>query len=409
MRRSLKIGSVAGIGIYLHWTFGLLLLGVPALYLWQGATTRAALVGTGVILAIFACVVLHELGHALTARRFDVPTRDITLYPIGGLARLERIPRESMKEFWIAVAGPAVNVVIAAVLGALAVAGGAALQPQVALFTPEGPQSGNILAMLLWINLALALFNMLPAFPMDGGRALRALLATRLAYARATQIAANVGQAMALAFGLLGLFGGNLILVFIAVFVYLGASQEARQATLRQTTQNLRVRQAMMTRFRTLAPEDPIDRGANALLAGTDHDFPVVEGAGRDGDARDGDARDGDARDGDPRDGRVVGLLTRQRLIQALSERGHDATVGEVARAQCFTADADENLDDVFQKMRGEECSTVPVTEGGRLVGLLTMENVAELMMISSALGEEAVPGRSARDSAPEGGLPHQT
>ena len=399
MRRSLKIGSVAGIGIYLHWTFGLLLLGVPALYLWQGATMRAALVGTGVILAIFACVVLHELGHALTARRFDAPTRDITLYPIGGLARLERIPRESMKEFWIAVAGPAVNVVIAAVLGALAVAGGAALQPQVALFTPEGPQSGNILAMLLWINLALALFNMLPAFPMDGGRALRALLATRLAYARATQIAANVGQAMALAFGLLGLFGGNLILVFIAVFVYLGASQEARQATLRQTTQNLRVRQAMMTRFRTLAPEDPIDRGANALLAGTDHDFPVVEGAGR----------DGDARDGDPRDGRVVGLLTRQRLIQALSERGHDATVGEVARVQCFTADADENLDDVFQKMRGEECSTVPVTEGGRLVGLLTMENVAELMMISSALGEEAVPGRSARDSAPEGGLPHQT
>ena len=399
MRRSLKIGSVAGIGIYLHWTFGLLLLGVPALYLWQGATTRAALVGTGVILAIFACVVLHELGHALTARRFDVPTRDITLYPIGGLARLERIPRESMREFWIAVAGPAVNVVIAAVLGALAVAGGAALQPQVALFTPEGPQSGNILATLLWINLALALFNMLPAFPMDGGRALRALLATRLAYARATQIAANVGQAMALAFGLLGLFGGNLILVFIAVFVYLGASQEARQATLRQTTQNLRVRQAMMTRFRTLAPEDPIDRGANALLAGTDHDFPVVEGAGR----------DGDARDGDPRDGRVVGLLTRQQLIQALSERGHDATVGEVARAQCFTADADENLDDVFQKMRGEECSTVPVTEGGRLVGLLTMENVAELMMISSALGEKAVPGRSARDSAPEGGLPHQT
>jgi Zn-dependent protease len=399
MRRSLKIGSVAGIGIYLHWTFGLLLLGVPALYLWQGATTRAALVGTGVILTIFACVVLHELGHALTARRFDAPTRDITLYPIGGLARLERIPRESMKEFWIAVAGPAVNVVIAAVLGALAVAGGAALQPQVALFTPEGPQSGNILAMLLWINLALALFNMLPAFPMDGGRALRALLAARLAYARATQIAANVGQAMALAFGLLGLFGGNLILVFIAVFVYLGASQEARQATLRQTTQNLRVRQAMMTRFRTLAPEDPIDRGANALLAGTDHDFPVVEGAGR----------DGDARDGDPRDGCVVGLLTRQRLIQALSERGHDATVGEVARAQCFTADADENLDDVFQKMRGEECSTVPVTEGGRLVGLLTMENVAELMMISSALGEEAVPGRSARDSAPEGRLPHQT
>ena len=392
MRRSLKIGSVAGIGIFLHWTFGLLLLGVPALYLWQGATPQAALIGTGVILAVFACVILHELGHALTARRFDVPTRDITLYPIGGIARLERIPEESMKEFWIAVAGPAVNVVIAAAMAALTLALGLSFSPS-ALFTPGGLQSGNVLATLLWINVALAAFNMLPAFPMDGGRVLRALLATRLSYARATQIAANVGQAMALGFGLLGLFGGNVVLIFIAVFVYLGAKQEARQAIVRQTTQGLRVRQAMMTRFQSLAPDDPLGRGADELLAGTDHDFPIVE------------------------NGTVVGLLTRQQLIQALSERGRDATIGEVARDDCLTVEANENLDDAFQKMRGVEYSTVPVTEQGRLVGLLTMENVAELMMISSALGSEALPtrfrsageGETSGGSLPEKALPHQT
>jgi Zn-dependent protease/predicted transcriptional regulator len=385
MTRSFKIGSVAGIGLFLHWTFGLLLAGVPALYLWQGATVQAALVGTGVVGAVFVCVVLHELGHALTARRFGVPTRDITLYPIGGLARLARIPEEPMKEFGIAVAGPAVNVVIAAALGALVGATGATLQPEAALFTPEGPQAGNIPATLLWMNVALAGFNLLPAFPMDGGRVLRALLATRLSYARATQIAANVGQAMALGFGLLGLSSGNLILVFIAVFVYLGAQQEARQATIRETTRHLRVRQAMMTRFRALASEDPIDRGADELLAGTDHDFPVVD-----------------------KRGAVVGLLTRQRLLQALSERGHAATVGEVAGETPFIAEADANLDDTFRDMQEAQCDTAPVVEragaeDGRLVGLLTMENVAELMTIYSALGEHPPASVRARESGGRG------
>jgi Zn-dependent protease/CBS domain-containing protein len=387
MRRSLQIGSVAGIGIFLHWTFGLLVLGVPAFYLWQGATPRAALAGTAVVGVVFVCVLLHELGHALTARRFDVPTRDITLYPIGGIARLQEIPEEAIKEFWIAVAGPAVNAALAAALAALVAALGLSFT-SAALFDPAGMPAGSVPATLLWINVALAVFNMLPAFPMDGGRVLRALLATRFSYARATQLAANVGQAMALGFAGLGLFGGNVVLIFIAIFVYLGAQQEARQATLRQATQGLRVRQAMMTRFQTLAPTDPLGEGADALIAGTDHDFPVVRWE----------------------DGAVVGLLRRQRLIEALSEQGREGgPVGEVARQDdVLTAEAEENLDDVFQRMRGRSISTVPVTEEGRLVGLLTMENVAELMMISSALGEEAIPERTAGGDSAVEALPHQ-
>lgn len=370
-RRSLKIGSVAGIGLYLHWTFGLLLLGVPALYLWQGHTPRSALLGTGVMLAVFVCVILHELGHALTARRFSVPTRDITLYPLGGIARLERIPEEPMKEFWIALAGPAVNVGIAAGLAALIAGTGASFVPR-ALFGMAA-LGQNVPATLLWMNLALAGFNLLPAFPMDGGRVLRALLATRLSYVRATQIAANIGQGMALLFALLGLFG-NIVLIFIAIFVYLGARQERQQATFRSATQGLRVRQAMQTRFRTLAPEDRLGAAADALPPGTDHDFPVVRG------------------------GALVGLLTRRQLLQALRERGRDVPVREVAQEECLTAEADDRLHAVLQRMREAQCTTVPVTEGGRLVGLLTAEGVSKLMMRTSALGPAAVAAEDERD-----------
>lgn len=357
MKKSLKIGSVAGIGIYLHWTFLLLLAGIFAFYLFQGSTVMSALVGVGIILAVFACVVLHELGHALTARRFRVPTRDITIYPIGGIARLERIPAEPMKEFWIAVAGPVVNVVIAVALAAVIIATGGSFAPQTLL-----DPGSNVLATLLWINVALVAFNMLPAFPMDGGRVLRALLATRNDYADATQTAANIGQGMAILFGLFGLVTLNPILLFIALFVYVGAQQEAQQAMMRALTKGTPVRQAMMTRFQTLAPDDTLGDAIDKLLAGSEHDFPVVE------------------------DGRVVGLLRRRPLIQALSERGRETPVREVASAECFTVDEGAMLDEALTQMQQSDCSTVPVVRDGRLVGLLTLENVGELMMISSAL-----------------------
>jgi Zn-dependent protease len=357
MKKSLKIGSVAGIGIFLHWTFLLLVAALFGVYAWQTASTAAALAGIGLVLAVFACVILHELGHALTARHFGVPTRSITLYPIGGLARLERIPSEPIKEFWIAVAGPAVNVAIAAVLAVGLVALGRPFEMAV-LSDP----SGHVLSTLLWINLALAGFNLLPAFPMDGGRVLRALLAMRQDYAQATQTAANVGQGMAILFGLIGLLNFNPILLFIALFVYVGAQQESRQAVFRRLTEGTPVRQAMMTRFTTLAPDDTLGDAVDELLAGTDHDFPIVE------------------------NGHVVGLLRRKRLIEALSTHGRETPVRDVADERCFTADAGAPLDEAFRQMNESNTSTVPVIEGGHLVGLLTLENVGELIMVSSAL-----------------------
>lgn len=362
MKNALNVGSIAGIGIRLHWTFLLLLAGIFAFYLFQGNSVAAALMGVALILAVFACVVLHELGHALTARRFDVPTRDITLYPIGGVARLQRIPEEPMREFWIAIAGPAVNVVIAAVLLAVIFVTGASLSP--AAFIDPGR---NFLGTLMWLNVILVGFNLLPAFPMDGGRVLRSLLAVRMDYARATQIAANVGQGMAILFGIVGLVGFNPILLFIALFVYIGAQQEAQQAMMRAVTEGIPVRQAMMTRFSMLQPDDTLAKAMDELLAGSDQDFPVVD------------------------DGRIAGILTRKKLVSALSEHGRDALVRDFMEPECFDVEDRAMLQEALQKMSESGCSTVPVVRNGDIVGLLTLENVGELMMISSALKKKGV------------------
>jgi Zn-dependent protease/CBS domain-containing protein len=357
MKNAIRIGSASGIGIYLHWTFAVLIVGLFVFYLARGSGVAAALMSIGLILAVFLCVILHELGHALTARKFGVPTRDITMYPIGGVARLERLPEEPIQEFWIAVAGPAVNLVIAAILYVVIAAGGGPVSPSV-LVRPDAA----FLPTLMWLNVILMGFNLLPAFPMDGGRVLRALLATRMDYARATEIAANIGQGMAILFGLLGLIGGNPVLLFIALFVYIGAQQEARQATMRSLTQGISVRQAMMTRFRSLSPDDTLSVAVDELLAGAEQDFPVVE------------------------NGLITGVLTRKDLMKALAEHGREARVGDVVRPGCFTVPDSATLEDAFIQMKQADCSTVPVVRNNQLVGVLTLENVGELMMVSSAL-----------------------
>ena len=364
MKNALKIGSVAQIGIYLHWTFGLLIAGLFAFYVVQGNTIAGALVGIGLVLAVFVCVVLHELGHALAALRFGVPTRDITIYPIGGVARLQRLPEEPAKEFWIALAGPAVNVAIAGVLFFVLLLTGGSLSPT-ALLTPYA----GFLTTLMWLNAILVGFNMLPAFPMDGGRVLRALLASHMEYTRATEIAAGIGQGMAILFGLFGLISWNPILVFIALFVYVGAKQEARQALIRSLTRGIPVRDAMVTRFHVLSPEDKLSVAVDELLAGAEQDFPVVE------------------------DGRIIGVLTRQEMMRSLSERGREVPVGEIIEGKdCFTVEDTTMLDEAFVRMQASDCSAVPVVQSGEIVGLLTLENVGELMMISSALRESG-PG----------------
>jgi Zn-dependent protease/predicted transcriptional regulator len=359
MSWSWKIGRIAGINVYMHWTFLLLIAFIGFLYLSRGAAWTGAALGIAFILALFGCVVLHELGHALMARRFGVPTRDITLLPIGGVARLQRMPEHPGQELLVAIAGPAVNVVIFVILGILLAAMG-----QLGAAGPTGLLDigrGNFLANLMWINLYLVIFNMLPAFPMDGGRVLRALLAFFLEYTTATSIAATAGQAMAILFGLVGLLWGHPLLLFIALFVFLGASAESHQVQVRSLLSNVAVEDAMLSRFRTLHPEDTLGRAVDELLAGSQQDFPVLDGD------------------------RYVGMLVRKNLLENLTNHGRDTPVAQLLTQDCPIADRRDPLSEVIREMQEKECSTVAVFSAGRFAGVLTLENVGEFMMVQSA------------------------
>ncbi|MBI2186382.1 MAG: site-2 protease family protein [Acidobacteria bacterium] len=364
MKWSTKIGTFAGIDVYVHTTF-LILIAWVAFAHWQtGHSVAAAMEGVAFILALFGCVVLHEFGHALTARRFGIRTRDITLLPIGGLARLERMPDDPRQELWVALAGPAVNVVMAAALFVLLQVTGDV--------TPLGAlsvTSGSFLERLMIVNVFLVGFNMLPAFPMDGGRVLRAILATRMDYTRATQFAANIGQGMAFLFGLLGLFF-NPFLVFIALFVWIGAGQEAAMTQMKAALGGIPLQRAMITDFRTLSPNDSLARAVELLLSGAQQDFPVVE------------------------DGAVVGVLTRADLLTALARHEQQSPVADVMRRDFLVADASDMIDVAFQRLQGHECHTVPVIRRGHLVGLLTMDNVGEFLGVQTAIGGRHVADR---------------
>ena len=355
MSWSLPVFRVAGIQLRIHITFLLLIAWLAFGYYSQGGSAVAASRVIFVLL-LFLCVVLHEFGHAFAAKAFGINTPDITLLPIGGVARLERMPEEPVQELIIAVAGPLVNVVIA--LGLFVVGGAQGLLNR---STVEG---GGLIAQLLTINIMLVLFNLLPAFPMDGGRVLRALLATRLSYARATQVAATVGQGFAFIFGFLGLFGPNPFLLFIALFVYIGASQEAALAQMKDVSRRFPVSSAMVREFRTLSENATLEEAVDALLATSQHDFPVVDETGS-----------------------VAGLLTRHDLIAALRKNDPGLRVGDVMRRDIPTVTTGTRFEDAFRIMQEYNCPAVPVLDRmKRLVGLLTPENVTELMMVHSAM-----------------------
>jgi len=356
MKWSLKIGRFAGIDVYMHVTFLLLVSWVALLHWKQGQSITAVVAGVAFILAVFLCVILHEFGHALTARRYGIKTRDIILLPIGGVARLERLPTNPLQELWVALAGPAVNVVIAFGLF-LWLNLTASLEPIQKLTVTTGPFVERIMA----VNLFLVAFNMIPAFPMDGGRVLRAILATRKEYSRATQIAASIGQGIAILFGFVGLFY-NPFLLFIAFFVWIGAAQEASMAQMSSAISNTPVQQAMLTDFRYLHKNDSLDRVVELTLAGSQKDFPVVD------------------------NGRVEGILTQTDLLKALSARDQYPTVTLAMQNNFVTVDSLEMLESAFAKLKDCNCHTLPVMLNGKLVGLLTMDNLGEYMRIQAAL-----------------------
>jgi stage IV sporulation protein FB len=353
---SLNIASIAGTQVRLHITF-ILFLGWIFIANWMAGGADQAWYSLAFMILLFACVVAHEFGHVLTARGFGINTPDVTLLPIGGVARLERISEHPYEEFVIAIAGPLVNVVIAGLLFAF----GARFNFG-SLATLDSSQ-GAMIDRLAMVNVFLVLFNMIPAFPMDGGRVLRALLATRMGYVRATEIAAYIGQGFAFALGFIGLFS-NPLLIFIAIFVYLAAASEAHMVAIRAMSRGVPVSAAMMTQYATLTPEAHVDEAVQTLLRTSQSEFPVVNA-----------------------DGRPVGVLARADLIRTLKERGPDARVAEAMTAEIPTITQRQCLEDAFRLLQEKSAPAVAVVDlAGRLTGLVTSETIGEMMMVHEAL-----------------------
>ena len=308
--KSWKITEIAGIGVYIHWSFLILPLLIGGSALSSGAGIAAAIQSVLFVLAIFGCVLLHELGHALTARQFGIGTRSITLLPIGGVASLDRMPRKPLHEFAVAVAGPAVNVAIAAILLLVLVALGA-----VGSLLSAAAINNSFLVQLLWANIGLVLFNMLPAFPMDGGRVFRSLLASFIPHAQATQIAAVVGQVMAGLFAVVGIWSQHWMLVPLAMFIYFAGRAEAQMVRAQAATEGWRVADAMRRSFHMVPASITLNEAAHAVLLKPQDDFPVID------------------------DNRLVGMLPKQQALLMLAQGRGYLHVREAMRVNVPTLD----------------------------------------------------------------------
>lgn len=362
MQWSFSIGTVAGSQIRIHLTFLLLLVWIGFVYLQSGGIS-AALEGVAFIIAVFACVVLHELGHAIAARQYGIATPRITLLPIGGVAELERMPEKPLHEIIVALAGPAVNVVIAVVLIAVV---GATVNMSTATAI-EDPAAG-FFARLAMVNVILVVFNLLPAFPMDGGRVLRALLATRYSRVKATQIAARVGQLAAIGFGFVGLLAANPLLVFVAIFVYIAATAEAQMTGMTDMARSLTVRDGMITQYEALGPGARLGQAADLLLLTTQHEFPVLDN-----------------------EGSMVGVLTTRDLVAGLDEAGREGPVSAYMNRDVPVMREDETLSGALEHIQRHRRPAVAVMgRDGALAGYITGENISELMMIEQALTRDA-------------------
>ncbi|MCS6973032.1 MAG: site-2 protease family protein, partial [Cyclobacteriaceae bacterium] len=353
LKYSLSLGRFAGIRVFVHWTFLILIGWIVFINLKQGLGPVDIFWSVLFVLSIFACVTAHELGHALAARRYNIKTHNITLLPIGGVAQLESIPEKPKEELVVALAGPLVNIIIAG-----------ALYPFVKLTAPEVEQLNithlnhfNFLPSLMAVNIWLALFNLIPAFPMDGGRVLRALLSLQMERARATRIAASVGQLLALGFIFFGFFF-NPFLIFIGLFIYLGAQGEASVATAQSLLSGYVVADALLREIPVLEAGDTIEHASDRLLATQNRNFLVMK------------------------NGEPAGTLSRDEIIRALREGKGSAPVEEAMDAQFIRLDLNEPLEQAWLKLHRAQKSVAPVFQQGRLVGLLDTENISEFLMI---------------------------
>ena len=355
MRWSFNLGKIFGISFRVHITFLLLLFFVFVSGLSQKGPSQAA---TGVlfICAVFVCVLIHELGHSLIARRFGAEVKSITLLPIGGVATIEEGLEKPSQEIVISIIGPFINLAIAGILYLLI---GRSVGVLVPTLYPDSVKT--FAGGLIGVNIILAIFNLIPAFPMDGGRVLRGIIALKVDYVLATSIAVFIGEAVALIFIFYGIFF-NFWLTLIGIFIYLGAGSEKQQVILRTLLSEVPASAAMTTDFRTLRPDEPLSRSLEHVYHGCQEDFPVVGNGG------------------------VEGILTRLGVIAAIHEKGVNISAVEAADRDFLSVDPRASLDKVYRQLLTGKKSVAVVLDGVQLKGMLSLEGISRYFMIRSAL-----------------------
>ncbi len=359
MKHALTIGRPFGISVSVHWTFLLIIAWIIFLNLQQGAGTQQIIYSILFVVALFICVVIHELSHSLMARKYGIPTRSITLLPIGGLTDLQKMPEKPKQEFAVSVAGPLSNIAIAIVLSLLLLI---THNFNISTSNLQAITGKNFFLLLTFANLMLAIFNLLPAFPMDGGRIFRSLMAMYFSREKATYIAMNMGKIFAFGLAVLGIFV-NPFLIFIAIFIFIGAQKEYEQVRYTSVLSGYKVKDILMHEFTSLQEDETLRAAVNLLLDGPEKRFVIVDN-----------------------ENRVKGILTRNNIIQGLSEHGDDLIIRQVMNRNITTFEPDTTLEKAFQVMQKQRITMAPVVQNEKLVGIIDMENINEFIMVRSAI-----------------------
>jgi Zn-dependent protease/predicted transcriptional regulator len=355
MSWSLNVGKIFGINFRIHFTFFLLIFFIFISVLNQFGIDRAIL-ATLFICAVFICVLIHEIGHSLIAQRFGKKAKSITLLPIGGVATMEEMPEKPAQEIAMSVIGPFINLAIA---GGLYLLIGRRVGVSLPGMYPE--TAGAFFSALIGANIMLAIFNLIPAFPMDGGRVLRGILAMKMDYVHATSVAVVVGQAIAMFFIFFGVFF-NLWLSLIGMFLYIGAGSEKQQVILRSFLHQVPASEAMTTDFQVLQPEESVGRALKHFHHGSQDDFPIV---GENG---------------------IEGILTRDRILASIHEKGLDVPVSEVMDRAFEAVDGRTPLDEIYKRLLLSHKTAMVVVDAGQVKGMVSLDGISRYFMIKAAL-----------------------
>jgi Zn-dependent protease/predicted transcriptional regulator len=355
MKYSLSLGKISDIKVEIHWTFLILIVWVILSGLRTQSTPQQLMWSVLYVLAIFVCVILHEFGHALAAKKFNIKTTSITLLPIGGLAQMESIPEKPKEELIVAFAGPAVNILIAVVLYPIT---GLSTETLKQLSTTLGPD--NFLMALMSVNVWLAIFNLIPAFPMDGGRVFRALLSFKMGHVAATRIAASVGQLLAIGFVFFGFFY-NPFLIFIGFFIYIGAGSESVYAQTKSLLHGYRLRDVVMHDVPFIEKSATVKEAVHQLLNSQNKNFVVTDS------------------------GKPVGTLNRDQIIKALHEQNENVSIDQIKNDALTYFPLDTPLDNIWSEMQKQKQRIILVSNNGAFDGIVDDENLAEFILIHSA------------------------